>query len=63
MKKQFTTVINITAAEYATMIFSASKIGHQVELAILDEIATKYNGEVHIDTRENMFDIKVSMQA
>ncbi|NLD19864.1 MAG: Cys-tRNA(Pro) deacylase [Clostridiales bacterium] len=34
MKKPFTTVINNTAAEYATIIFSAGKIGHQVELGI-----------------------------
>lgn len=36
MKKQFPTVIDQTAQGYDTMIFSAGKIGYQVELASLD---------------------------
>ena len=34
MKKQFKTVIHQTAAEYETIMFSAGKIGYQVELPL-----------------------------
>ena len=34
MKKQFKTVIDITAKDYDTIIFSGGKIGHQVEVAL-----------------------------
>ncbi len=34
MKKQFRTVIHLTAADFDTIIFSAGKIGFQVELSI-----------------------------
>lgn len=37
MKKQFKTVIDITAQNFDTIIFSAGKIGYQVELS-LEEI-------------------------
>ena len=33
MKKQFKTVIHMTAADFDTIIFSAGKIGYQVELS------------------------------
>ena len=36
MKKQFKTVIDITAKDYDTIIFSGGKIGHQVEIALND---------------------------
>lgn len=36
MKKQFTTIIHETAALYPTIIFSAGKIGYQVEMNIDD---------------------------
>lgn len=36
MKKQFKTVIHNTAAAYETIMFSASKIGYQVELSLTD---------------------------
>ncbi len=36
MKKQFKTVIHCTAAEFNEIIFSAGKIGYQVELNIKD---------------------------
>ena len=34
MKKQFRTVIHETAAAYETIMFSAGKIGYQVELPL-----------------------------
>lgn len=34
MKKQFKTVIDISAKNYETIIFSAGKIGYQVELSL-----------------------------
>ena len=34
MKKQFKTVMDITAKDYKTIIFSAGKIGYQVELTL-----------------------------
>ena len=34
MKKQFKTVIDITAQNFETIIFSAGKIGYQVELSL-----------------------------
>ena len=34
MKKQFKTIIDITANEFETIIFSAGKIGYQVELSL-----------------------------
>lgn len=34
MKKEFITVIDKTASEYETIIFSAGKIGYQVEVAL-----------------------------
>lgn len=37
MKKQFKTVIHLTAPDFDTIIFSAGKIGYQVELS-LDEL-------------------------
>lgn len=37
MKKKFKTVIDISAINFATIIFSAGKIGYQVELS-LDEL-------------------------
>lgn len=36
MKKQFKTVIDITAQNFETIIFSAGKIGYQVELYLED---------------------------
>lgn len=36
MKKQFKTVINDTAKNYDTIIFSAGKIGYQVEMTLED---------------------------
>ncbi len=36
MKKQFKTVIHNTAAAYETIMFSAGKIGYQVELSLAD---------------------------
>lgn len=39
MKKQFTTVIDSSCDEYETIIFSAGKIGYQVEVAPKDLIA------------------------
>lgn len=36
MKKQFKTVFDISANNYNTLIFSAGKIGYQVELSIKD---------------------------
>ena len=36
MKKQFKTVINDTAKNYDTIIFSAGKIGYQVEMSLQD---------------------------
>lgn len=36
MKKQFRTVIDISAKEYETIIFSAGKIGYQVEMSLDD---------------------------
>ena len=36
MKKQFVTVFHQTAADFDTIIFSAGKIGYQVEVAIGD---------------------------
>ena len=36
MKKQFKTVINETAKNYDTIIFSAGKIGYQVEMSLED---------------------------
>lgn len=34
MKKQFRTVVHLTATNFETIIFSAGKIGYQVELSI-----------------------------
>lgn len=36
MKKLFTTVIDITSEEFDTFIFSAGKVGYQVEVNIND---------------------------
>lgn len=36
MKKQFPTVVHQTAAQFSTILFSAGKIGHQVEMAPQD---------------------------
>lgn len=36
MKKQFTTTIHETAANYDTIIFSAGKIGYQIEMNVND---------------------------
>lgn len=36
MKKQFITTINITATNFDTIIFSAGKIGYQVEMSLED---------------------------
>ena len=36
MKKQFTTVIHITAENFETIIFSGGKIGYQVEMQLED---------------------------
>lgn len=36
MKKQFKTVADITAKDFETIIFSAGKVGHQVEVATSD---------------------------
>lgn len=36
MKKQFRTVIDSSAENFETIIFSAGKIGYQVEVALLD---------------------------
>lgn len=34
MKKQFRTTVHLTAADFDTIIFSAGKIGYQVELSV-----------------------------
>ena len=36
MKKQFKTVIHMTAQNYETIMFSAGKIGYQVEMNVED---------------------------
>lgn len=36
MKKQFVTTINSTASEFETIVFSAGKIGYQVEISLED---------------------------
>lgn len=36
MKKEFLTVIDSSALEFPTIIFSAGKIGYQVEVAVCD---------------------------
>lgn len=36
MKKQFTTVIHQTAGQYETIMFSAGKIGYQIELPLVN---------------------------
>ena len=36
MKKFFKTVIDISAEKYETIIFSAGKIGYQVEMSLED---------------------------
>ncbi len=36
MKKHFPVIVNISAKEYSTIIFSAGKIGYQVEVSVLD---------------------------
>lgn len=36
MKKSFPTIINESAANYATIVFSAGKIGYQVEMSLED---------------------------
>ena len=36
MKKFFTTTFHSTAADYDTIMFSAGKIGHQVEVNLRD---------------------------
>lgn len=36
MKKQFTTVIDASAQKFEKIIFSAGRVGHQVELAVPD---------------------------
>ncbi len=36
MKKQFVTTIDATAADFETIIFSAGKIGYQVELSVAE---------------------------
>lgn len=36
MKKQFTTIIDESASNYKTIIFSAGKIGYQVEVSLED---------------------------
>ncbi len=36
MKKYFTTVINETAANHDTIIFSAGKIGYQIEISLVE---------------------------
>ena len=36
MKKQFKTTIDASAANFATIVFSAGKIGYQVELSLED---------------------------
>jgi len=36
MKKQFVTTIHSTAGQFDTVIFSAGKVGYQVELSLAD---------------------------
>lgn len=36
MKKQFPVIIDISARQFSTIIFSAGKIGYQVEVSVLD---------------------------
>ena len=36
MKKQFPVIIDISAQKFSTIIFSAGKIGYQVEVSVLD---------------------------
>ena len=42
MKKQFVTTVHFTAADFETILFSAGKIGYQVELS-LDELKKAIN--------------------
>ena len=42
MKKQFVTTVHFTAADFETILFSAGKIGYQVELS-LDELKKVIN--------------------
>ena len=44
MKKSFKTIIDLTAKDFDTIIFSAGKIGYQVELSLLElEKVIKFN--------------------
>ena len=36
MKKQFPTVVHVSAQDYATIIYSAGKVGYQVETSLAD---------------------------
>lgn len=36
MKKQFTTTVHITAEDFDTIIFSAGKVGYQIEISLSD---------------------------
>ena len=36
MKKQFPVIVDISAQQFSTIIFSAGKIGYQVEVSVLD---------------------------
>ena len=45
MKKQFKTFIDISAENYEKIIFSAGKIGYQVEVAV-DELKKAVNYEL-----------------
>ena len=46
MKKSFKTVIDSSAANFPTIIFSAGKIGYQVETS-LSELSKVINYELH----------------
>ena len=54
MKKQFKTVINITAQNFEKIIFSAGKIGYQVEMSLenLQKVINKNNEDVTVQYKK-----------
>lgn len=54
MKKTFKTVIHVTAADYETIMFSAGKIGYQVELplASLQKVLPVQTADLIVDKVE-----------
>ena len=54
MKKLFKTVIHQTAAQYETIMFSAGKIGYQVELPLesLQKVIPVQVADIIVDTAQ-----------